>query len=125
MSGARQAGFTLIEALVAFVIVSLVLGAGYAGMAGGLRAATRAEDALGKLARAEATLARIGPEIPLAGGETVLAGEPWGVTVAIEPHRPADALLWERLGLRPYAVSVTVAGGEGAPVTLETLRVGP
>jgi len=119
-----ERGFTLIEALVAFVIVSLVLGAGYAGMAGGLRAAARAEEALEKLARAEATLARIGPEIPLAEGETVVAGEPFAVTVAIAPHRPRDALLWERLGARPYEVAVSVSGGTGAPVVLETLRLG-
>ncbi len=125
MSTPRDRGFTMIEALVAFVIVSLVLGAGYAGMAGGLKATARAEDALDKLAQAEAVLARIGVEIPLDPGETVLAEEPWEIRVAIEAHRRDDALLWDRLGLRPYAVAVSVSGGTGAPVTLETLRLGP
>lgn len=119
-----EAGFTLLETLVAFAIVALMLGAAYAGFASGARATLRAETALAALTRAEAALARVGPEIPLAPGGTTLRDGDWTVTVAIAAHRPEASYAWAPLGLRPLTVRVEATAAYGAPVVLETLRLG-
>lgn len=119
-----EAGFTLLETLVALAIVAIALGAAYAGFASGARATHRAETALEALTRAESALALVGAEIPLTEGETVRRDGVWTMTVAIAPHRPGAAYAWAPLGLRPLMVRAEARAEGGAAVRLETLRLG-
>lgn len=119
----RDAGFALLEALVAFAIAALALAVLFRGALDGLAAthiAGRYEEAV---ARARSRLAGIGPA-PLAGDRQ---GDDGGgyhwhvrvVPVATTRTAPPTAL---------YAVSVAIswgADGEQRVVDLETERLGP
>ena len=118
------AGFTLLETLVAFVLVALTLGAAYASWMNGSRAAARAEEVLSALTRAENALARVGAEIPLTPGETVLRDGAWLTAIDITPHAAADPAADAVVGLTPYLVRVRVEAPSGGATVLETLRLG-
>jgi prepilin-type N-terminal cleavage/methylation domain-containing protein len=82
----REAGFTLVEVVVAFAIAAMVLGGLYALMAGALRGEAGAVARDQAVAAARAHLEAIGIEQPLAAGETTgvyATGVPW--RLAIEP----------------------------------------
>lgn len=121
-------GFTLLETMVAFAVVALVLGAAYASLSAGARASHRAETALAALTRAEATMARIGADIPLIPGRQELVDGDWSLDIRIEPALRDRAEVWSALGRQPYDVRVavypTARPGDGRTV-LATLRIGP
>jgi general secretion pathway protein I len=80
----REAGFTLVEVVVAFAIVALVLGGLYHLMADALRGETRAKVHEQALALASAHLEAIGIEQALAPGETTgvyVTGRAWRLTI--------------------------------------------
>lgn len=60
-----QRGFTLVEVVVAFVLLSLVLVAGFEVFTTGMRRAGDLEDRSRAMELAESTLARAGVEVPL------------------------------------------------------------
>lgn len=121
-------GFTLLETMVAFAVVALVLGAAYASLSAGARASHRAETALAALTRAEATMARIGADIPLVPGRQGLVDGDWSLDIQIAPALADRSEVWSALGRQPYelrvAVSPTARPGDGETV-LTTLRIGP
>lgn len=134
-----RAGFTLLEVLVAFVILSLSLGAVYQAFGIGARNARAAEAYTVAALLAESQLAAVGIEAPLFPGTTEgeFARFNWRtvVTPAGEPAAPASvagAGALRKVRSQPaqlYDVVVTVSwGGEGraAPrmVTLRTQRLG-
>ena len=86
MTRARQAGFTLIEIVVAFVILSMVLAVSYEIFSTGMRRAGDLEDQSQALAIAQSqlALAGIGESFPPAnsGGESDDRRFRWNVTVA-------------------------------------------
>jgi general secretion pathway protein I len=116
-----EAGFTLLEALIAFAIAALALAALLQGALTGLRAtqtATRTEEAL---ARARSRLAALeaAPLAPADQRGDDGGGFAWRLRVAPEATSG---------GLTLYAVSVAVAwrdGGTRREVRLETQRLGP
>ena len=120
MRADRSAGFTLLEALVAFAILALALAALLQGTLGGLRttqAAGRTEEALARarsrLAALEVASIRAGDQRGEDGG-----GFAWRTRIV-----PAESLGGRTL----YAVSVSVAwrdGGTPREVRLETQRLG-
>ena len=130
-----QAGFTLLEVLIAFVIAALALGVMFDAVLGGLRATRTASDYQEAISLAKSHLAAV-RESGLAGRE--LQGDdghgftwklriaPAGtVTLPRNPELdPADAPV---LQATLYSVSVTVLwksdGGE-RQVRLESARVG-
>lgn len=114
--GTTEEGFTLIEVMVAFTIVALTLGAVYAVIGSGTQGAGRASDALERLTRAENTMAQIGTEIPLLRRDDAL-GPDLEVLIVEEVS--------QRFGLTLWRVRVTESSGSGAPIVLETLRLGP
>ena len=65
----RQRGFTLVEVVVAFVLLSLVLVTGFEVFTGGMRRAGDLDDRARALAVAQSQLALVGMEIPLKEGE--------------------------------------------------------
>lgn len=119
--GGGEAGFTLLEALIAFAIAALALAALLGGALTGLRAteaASRTEEAL---ARARSRLAALeaAPLAPADGRGDDGGGFAWRLRVSPEAVSG---------GLTLYAVSVAVAWRDGSTpreVRLETQRLGP
>lgn len=66
----RQSGFTLVEIVVAFVLLSLVMVTGFEIFSGGMRRAGDLEDRAQALVVAQSRLALAGLEQPLAEGQT-------------------------------------------------------
>ena len=67
----REAGFTLIEVVVAFVIVTIILAALYQAIAGAWRGYARTQMREQALALARAHLDAIGIEEPLQPGQEI------------------------------------------------------
>jgi general secretion pathway protein I len=88
----RNAGFALVEVLVAFAIVTIVLAALYQAVAGAYRGYARVQVREQTLALARAHLEAIGIDAPLQPGEstgTYPTGVAWHLTV--EPVETASA----------------------------------
>jgi general secretion pathway protein I len=122
----RQAGFTLIEIVVALAILAVALGALFQAFSTGLRATTVADRQAAAVILAQSLLERIGQDIPLAAGERAGVSDDglrWSIAVApaplIAPERRADS------PLLPFDVVVTVAADGARPLTLATLRLAP
>ena len=115
-----EAGFTLLEALIAFAIAAFALAALLQGALTGLRAtqtATRTEEAL---ARARSHLAAL-EAAPLASADQRGDGGGFAWRLRVAPEATSG-------GLTLYAVSIAVAwrdGGTLREVRLETHRLGP
>jgi general secretion pathway protein I len=122
----RQCGFSLLEVLVAFAILSVSLGVLLQVFATGLRNAGVADDYSRATLYAESILAAIGREVPLAEGERsgpVNDRFSWRSTVsAFAEDMPAH----EKTQVRAYRVRVEVFWPgliQIRSVTLETLRL--
>jgi len=117
-----EAGFTLVEVVVAFAIVSLVLGGLYQAMAGAWHGVARTQVREQALALARAHLEAIGVEQPATPGMTAgtyaTAGIAW--RLAVEPI--------ETRGYKGRAVRIVLETLDqaGNPlVRLETFKLGP
>lgn len=128
----REAGFTLLEVMVAFIIAALALGVLYKGALGGLlsaRVATQYEDAI---SRARSRLATIGHGSAIVPGER--SGDDGGgfrwrtrVAVAQSGPRPPGPITPGSQVATLYAISVAIAWGDGGPsrsVKLDTALLG-
>jgi general secretion pathway protein I len=121
-------GFTLLEVIIAFVIMALILGATFDTFSTGLRQATVTERYAGAVIRAETQLARIGRSEPLVAG--IQTGEfdqsyAWQTEVTLLPNENPEEPNEGPLQL--YNVVVTVFWGTGddaRDVTLRSQRVG-
>jgi len=117
-------GFTLIEVLVAFVILGLSLTAAYSAFTGGLRSELAAKDSTEGILLAQSYLAEIGVSRPLVEG-TQEEQLDTGQTVRIE-MREFDALaLATRPRVRAWEVGVEVTAPDGSAVRLAELKLGP
>jgi general secretion pathway protein I len=91
----RQAGFTLIEVVVAFVLLSLVLAVSFEVFSTGMRRAGDLDDRAQALVVAQSRLATIGMEEPLAdavsSGETEDRRFQWTLTVRRSDETTAGA----------------------------------
>ncbi|WP_431267068.1 prepilin-type N-terminal cleavage/methylation domain-containing protein [Dankookia sp. P2] len=120
MRADRGAGFTLLEALVAFAILALALAALLQGTLGGLhatQAAGRTEEAL---ARARSRLAALEAGPIRAGDQRGDDGGGFAWRTRIVPAESAD-------GRTLFAVSVSIAWRDGntpREVRLQTQRLG-
>lgn len=129
MRARKTRGMTLIEVLVAFVILSLAMGVIMQIFFGGMRNARLAESYSRAVFLAESRLAAVGIEQPLAAGESsgqLGADLRWRVTVTpYDDGGAADRLLMTQ---RLYQVLVTVdwsEEGRQRQIALNSLRVGP
>src|SRR3954469_14783236 len=92
----REAGFTLVEIVVAFVLLALVLSTGFEIFSSGLRRAGELEDQSRAIVIAQSRLAAAGLEQPLAEGTAQGESEDgrfhWIVTVSpsAEGQPPPD-----------------------------------
>jgi len=121
-----QWGFTLIEVLVSFVLLSLSFTVILQIFATGLRNSGAAESYTRAMVLAESTLARLGSEIPLAAG--VIEGRDdifhWRLSMAPYPASPDQPEPVAAL----YNIAVEVEWQQGARrplIQLRTLRTGP
>ena len=116
-------GFTLLEVIVAFALLSLVLGSALAAISGGLKTQARTGEALRQLSLVQSTVARLGHDLPFES--TKLVDPTSGVVIAIDvsPYQPTIGA-WEALGTAPWRVRVEVTSADGT-LALETLRDGP
>lgn len=121
-------GMTLIEVLVAFIVLSLTMAVIMQIFSGGMRNARIAENYSRAVFLAQSRLAEIGVEQPLAPGESngQLGHDfRWRVTVA--PHEDGGAADRLALPMRLYDVRVQVSWTQDSrarQIELASLRLG-
>ncbi len=126
-------GFTLIEILVALIILGLSLGVIMQIFSAGLDRARKTEARAIAVQLAESKLAAVGVEEPLTEGETDgQFDDKYRWRVLVQPYRPAgdDGGANEtRVLVHAFAVNVRVfwsgggAGGDDSAVSLSTIRL--
>ena len=127
--GPGQKGFSLIEILVAFAILSLSLGVILRIFAGGGHIAATADEYSRAILTAESLMASLGVEKPLQPGQSggEIPGYRW--TVDVTPYPFDQSLLGgQKIGFNPFWVDLTVEwGDENDPraFNLRTLRLIP
>jgi general secretion pathway protein I len=128
-----QDGFSLLELIVAFSILSLVLSASFSTYSMGLRNARRAEARLLLTIEAENLMNQMGRSVPVVPGRTTgqtASGLTW--TALVDPY-DQDLMPEERvIPILPQArgpelvrveITVLAPGQVQGSVTLETLRL--
>ncbi len=125
----REAGFTLLEVMVALVIAGLALGVLFQGSLGGLRTAGSAGQVQEALSRAQSRLAalgRAGGLVPgTAEGEDG-GGFHWRTQVTqLDVLPPGQDRTLPRAALFALEVSVTAEGGPGVRLRTERLGTAP
>ncbi len=115
-------GFTLLEVLVAFTLLSLVLGAAYASMGAGTKAVIRAGDGLEGLARAESFMNRLGSDVQLERGLLERREDGWTLTATIRPSTVRGQLVAPQSVPWHIVVSASPPGQRAPVIRLETLR---
>jgi general secretion pathway protein I len=124
-----EAGFTLVEALVALIIMTAMATVLYRGISSGLRVSAAADDSQAALLLAQERLAAAGIETPLQPGRMEgLEGEmSW--QLALRPYIAADEA--DRAArLQAFWVTATVnwrdgRAGRSRSLELTTLKFGP
>ena len=121
---AEPHGFTLLEVLVAFVIVGLSIAVATGAFETGIVGADRAGQQARALILAESKLSELSTAEPLAAGqhEGSFAAYTWRTTVtAMKPRTGADDSV-----LKAYRLDVEVSDANGGPplVHLKTVRIG-
>ena len=127
----REAGFSLLEVLVAFVVLALVASVLFRIFSGGLRNVDASERNMRAVLIAESALGGLGAATPLAAG-TVRSGAAdarYAVELTVVPYDEADAAAALTLPLQLFRVVATVRWDDGAGATrsisLATLRAAP
>lgn len=118
-------GFTLIEVLVAFLILSFSLAALMTLFSGSLRSVRLGEDYAHATAIGQAQLALLDARgLDGIGTETGETEDGYRWSVAAEPFSDPDEANSES-GFRPLAVKITVSWGalENRSITLSTVRL--
>ncbi|MBB2202579.1 pseudopilin I [Gluconacetobacter tumulisoli] len=124
-----EAGFTLIEVLIAFVIAMLALGVVYEGMVGGIAAtqiANRTEEAI---SRAQSHLAAVGHGmrvVPLVQGGDDGSGFTWQIRIVPEQSGVLDhgpAMVLYQVEVSESWPDLSASGGRRT-VVLRTRRLG-
>jgi general secretion pathway protein I len=123
----REAGFTLIETVVALTILSLGLVALVPVFGEVLDRDFRSDSQAVAASLAQSLTARLGVDLPLtAETKSGSFGNGYRWEVAVQPYGDAeDRAAWV---LAPYQVQVTIrwsVGTDERSITLTTLRLGP
>lgn len=124
----RERGFTLLEMLVAFVILSLTLAILMQALGTSLRSAAQAEQFLRATTLAGTMMANVGHENDIREGEAHGNIDDifrWRQTVKPYVHNPASAATVQP-GVAPYQIELTIAWGEAGQehaIKLTSLRL--
>lgn len=121
-----EAGFSLVEVVVAFVITGLVLVAALRLFGGAFDGSDRAERLTLALVSAESTLEAFGTALPLrAGTQRGDAGDGMSWRAEVQRYRGLSVEDLARLPVQAYDIQVTVAWDRHPrdSVTLRTLKV--
>ena len=129
MASRSQQGFTLIEILVAFMILALSLTVIFRIFSGGLRNIALTEDYARAVLMAESQLSSAGVGYPLEAGVT--SGE-WGTRFrwerVVEDYRPWEEGRELAANLQAFQVTVNVdweQAGRTHQITLSSVRLKP
>lgn len=121
----KESGFTILETLVALVILGIGLAAFYQTFGTSTRAAATAERNRHATAAASNILAEIGRSRPLAIGVTtgkLQDGQRWTLDIrAVGNLQPANSLS----SITSYVVEVTVGQDRDRGIAVRTLLLGP
>jgi len=110
----RQSGYTLIEVLVAFMILALALTVLLRIFSGGLRNVSVSSDYATATLIAESRLAAAGIDDPLRPGETSgTEGERFTWTVSVQDYQPWPGYRSAAKGVDAYLVTVNVEWPNG------------
>ena len=124
---ARQTGYTLIEVLVAFMILALALTVLMRIFSGGLRNVSVSSDYAVATLIAESRLAAAGIDVPLTPGEmSGTEGERFEWTVSVQDYQPWPGYRSAAKGIDAYRVTVTVEwphGDNTRRIGLSTIRL--
>ena len=118
-------GFTLVEVLVALVVLGLVLGACYRLLSTGLKSTAEADGLLRAVMVAESVLADASQRTDPRDAASDLAIDGYRCDIAVRPYDDATMPGPEETGLRLYRVTVTVEWGRNGSYELATLALGP
>ena len=123
----RQAGFTLIEVLVAFAILVAAMPVMYAIFSGGLRGTALSADYQRATAFAESWLAQMGiVEVLREGGPTTAREGPYTLSVTARAYRPWRDVDEEQLAVRAYQINLDVGWerrGERRSLSFNTIKL--
>ena len=125
-AGRGQQGFTLMEVLVAFAILTVALGGLMLAFSNGLRTTDRAVTISAATLQAQSLLEEVGESIPVREGRTtgVLEnGARWWMAIERYDTGESGAAAVVRT-LFAYRVDVSVEWGADRTVTLTSLRLG-
>ena len=125
----RAGGFTLLEVIVAFTILSVSLVALLQAFATGMQGLGAAKTSAAALMHARSMLDEVGQSIELEDGESSGAfedGYTWRLRIAEVPFEAPYEDGDQAVGplVIPFEVEVEVAAPQGRGVTLTTLRLG-
>ena len=122
-------GMTLIEVLVAFIVLSVTMAVIMQIFSGGMRNARLAESYSRAVFLAESKMAAVGLERPLAlGEESGQVGSDMQWRVSVSPAEDDATTNAQLMPVRLYQVRVAAAWGEDGrqrQVELVTFRLGP
>ena len=129
----RERGFTLIEVVVAFVLLSTVLALGFEIFSDGLRRTGELDDRSRAVIIAQSRLDSAGLEDPLAEGSTQGESEDhrfrWSLGVALNPESEGTPQQAVSSAYVLYRIEARVewTGPDQRPrvYTLSTMRIGP
>ncbi len=118
-------GFTLVEVLVALVVLGLVLGACYRLLSTGLKSTAEADGLVRAVMVAESVLADASQRTDPRDAARDLAIDGYRCDVAVVPYDDSSLPAPEETGLRLYRVTVTVEWALHRSYELATLALGP
>lgn len=126
--GRADAGFTLLEVLVAFMILAVALGVLWPSFSSGLAGLDLSAFHAVALAEARSQIDRLGSEVPLAEGELAGVSEA-GLSWVMRLHRqdgtwsgrPSDET--DGAIVIPYEIEVVVSDAAGRKLAIKTLRL--
>ena len=126
-SGGREAGFTLVEVVVALAILALSLAVLLNVISNGISQTDRAQKLAQAGSLAQSLLAKVGTEMPIQEGQ--VSGEfPEGFRWRVRAERYGDAEDRGDWPVAAYAISLEVLWGDASDehsVALTTLRLAP
>lgn len=117
-------GFTLLEVLIAFTILSFAMISLFGAFSSSLVGATRAEEITALTLAGHSKLAEVGRSIVLQPGEMrgeLADGSPWRLTIS--PIEPLGSYPLVRIVVQAFHVTIELGDGEAPAVRLETIRL--